>query len=294
MPDRIRSVAGILLFALADAAAAQSPAPPATFSSDRIIVTTRGSGPDIILIPGLASHPDVWAPTAKRLQDRYRLHFVHVHGFAGAAPGANAEGPVSAPVAEEIARYIRQTGLKAPALIGHSMGGAIALMAGARHADLVGRVMVVDMPAALGGMFGPPDTWQKTADDLRARILSDTPGSPTGMLEQMFQGMTNDDSVRAMLAKWLQESHRPTLANSFHELVLADLRPELPKIARLTLLYVVPANSPVPPDQYEAGMRESYANARNARLIKIDASNHYIQVDQLERFVEEVAAFMKR
>ena len=296
MTNRIRRLAGsvALLLALAGATAAQGRAQPGPFSSDRIAVTTRGSGPDIVLIPGLASHPDLWAAAAKRLQDRYRLHFVHVHGFAGAPPKANADGPVSAPAAEEIARYIKQAGLKAPALIGHSMGGAIALMAGARHPGLVGRIMAVDMPAALGAMFGPPDSWQKMADDLRARILSDTPGSPTGMLEQMFPGMTSDESAKAMLAKGLQESHRPTLANAFHEMVLTDLRPELPKIAGpLTLLYVIPANAPIPPDQYEAAMRASYGKARGARLIKIENSNHFIQIDQVARFVQEVDEFMK-
>jgi pimeloyl-ACP methyl ester carboxylesterase len=280
-----------LLLALAGSAAAQAPA----FSSDRITVTARGSGPDIILIPGLASHPDVWGAAGRRLQDRYRLHIVHVNGFAGAAPKANAEGPVSAPVAEEIARYIKVTGLKSPALIGHSMGGSIALMAAARHRDLVGRVMVVDMPAGLGAMFGPPDSLQKTADDMRAKILADSPGSPTGMLEQMFQGMARDEAATAMLAKGLAQSHRPTVANAFHELILADLRPELPKIAGpLTLLYIVPTDAPIPPDQYEAAMRAGYANARNARLVKIEDSKHFIQIDQVERFVKEVDAFMNR
>jgi hypothetical protein len=92
------------------------------FTSQRLSVVTRGQGPDIILIPGLASHRDVWASAAALLEDRYRLHLVQVNGFTGFAPGANAEGPVSAPVAEEIVRYIRETGIGRPAVIGHSMG----------------------------------------------------------------------------------------------------------------------------------------------------------------------------
>jgi pimeloyl-ACP methyl ester carboxylesterase len=278
------------MLALAGTACTQAPA----FSSDRITVTVRGSGPDIILIPGMASHPDVWGAAASRLQDRYRLHFVHVNGFAGAPPKANAEGPVAAPVAEEIARYVKVTDLKAPALIGHSMGGSVALMTAARHSGLVGRVMVVDMPAGLGPLFGPPDSWRKAADDMRAKILSDTPGSPGGILQQMFQGMARDEAAQRMLMKGLEQSHGPTLANAFHELILADLRPELPKIAGpLTLLYIVPADAPIPPDQYEAAMRASYANAPNARLIKIEDSKHFIQIDQVERFVQEVDTFMK-
>ncbi len=55
----------------------------------------------------------------------------------------------------------------------------------------------------------------------------------------------------------------------------------------------MPTDAPIPPDQYEAAMRASYANAPNARLIKIDDSKHFIQIDQVERFVQELDAFMK-
>jgi uncharacterized membrane protein len=44
------------------------------FASNRISVVTRGSGPDVILIPGLISHRDVWAGVADQLDDRSRLH----------------------------------------------------------------------------------------------------------------------------------------------------------------------------------------------------------------------------
>src|SRR5687768_692280 len=125
------------------------------FISDRISVVTRGTGPDIILVPGLASHRDVWAGVADTLDDRYRLHLVQVNGFASAAPGANADGPVSAPVAEELDRYIRESSLARPAIIGHSMGGTIGMMLAARHPGSVGRLMVVDMVPFMAVMFGP-------------------------------------------------------------------------------------------------------------------------------------------
>ena len=98
----IRLLALLLLpFAAACASAREAPA----FTSDRISVETKGSGPDVVLIPGLSSSPQVWTDSAAGVPG-YRYHFVHVAGFAGKAPGANASGPVVAPVAEEIARYI--------------------------------------------------------------------------------------------------------------------------------------------------------------------------------------------
>src|SRR5688572_20110059 len=124
------------------------------FVSDRISVVTRGDGPDVILIPGLTGHRDGWAGVAAELDERYRLHLIQVNGFSGTAPGANVDGPVSAPVAEELARYIAEARLDRPAIIGHSMGGTIGMMLAARHPTSVGRLMVVDMMPEMGEMFG--------------------------------------------------------------------------------------------------------------------------------------------
>ncbi len=271
-----------------------APAAPPPFASDRISVTTRGTGPDIILIHGLAGHGDVWNASADLLDDRYRLHVVQINGFAGAAPAANAQGAVSAPVAEEIARYIRETSLNKPALVGHSMGGSIAMMTAARHPDLPGRVMVIDMVPFMGLLFGPPGTTAEnirpSADAFRTEILT-----KEGTLEQMIPTMTRKEEARTLLARYARESHRQTVADAFHELFVTDLGPELPKItAPLTVLYVVPEPAPMPPAQFEAALKQMYAAAPRAHLVRIDESNHYIQIDQPARFVAEVDAFMKR
>jgi pimeloyl-ACP methyl ester carboxylesterase len=258
----------------------------------------RGSGPDVILIPGLTGHrEEAWGGVVETLDDRYRLHLVQVNGFAGIAPGANAEGPVSALVAEEIARYIREASLARPAVIGHSMGGTIGMMLAARYPDVVGRLMVVDMMPSMGELFGPagatPDGLRGIADQARARILEDPPG--TGFIAQLFEGMTLDAQMESVLMRYARESDRRTVGNAFHELIVTDLRPELSRItAPVTVLYVQPPNVQVPAQQFDTSMARLYANAPNARLVKIDDSRHFIQWDQPARFIAEVDTFMTR
>ena len=275
-----------------------SAAVPAQFRSDRIAVVTRGAGPDIILVPGLASHRDVWAGVADSLDDSHRLHLVQVKGFAGLPPEGNADGVVSAPVTEEIARYIDETDLDRPAVIGHSMGGMIGMMLAARHPEAVGRLMVVDMHPSMGMLFGPPNATaadlRNTADQFRAQILADTAGSPTGVLEQMFPGMTRVEAMRPMLLQGVRGTDRRTAANAFHEIILTDLRPELAHITvPMAVLYVHPPNVPLTPDEFDRAVRQSYANAPHARLVKVADSNHFIQFDQPGRFVAEVEALMR-
>lgn len=288
---RFAAIAVLFLSACASTAGSE-------FVSDRISVVARGSGPNVILIPGLTGHrEESWGGIVETLDDRYRLHLVQVNGFAGIAPGANAEGPVSAPVAEEIARYIQEAGLARPAVIGHSMGGTIGMMLAARHPDVVGRLMVVDMMPSMGTFFGPagetPEGLRGIADQARAQILEAPPG--TGFIAQLFEGMTLNTQMQPVLMRLARESDPRTVADAFHELVVTDMRPELSRItAPVTVLYVQPPNVQVPADQFDASMAGLYAKAANARLVRIDDSRHFIQWDQPARFIAEIDTFMTR
>ncbi|HWT51701.1 MAG TPA: alpha/beta hydrolase, partial [Caulobacter sp.] len=51
-------------------------------AADRMTVTVTGKGPDVILIPGLASSGAVWDATVKQLSTTHRVHVVQVVGFA--------------------------------------------------------------------------------------------------------------------------------------------------------------------------------------------------------------------
>src|SRR5690606_17062447 len=107
-------------------ALAQEPAyVPARFS-----VEVLGEGPDVIFIPGLATSREVWRATAGQLEASHRIHLVQVKGF-GEPAGPNAEGPVLQPLVEDLARYISDNHIELPSVVGHSLGGLIALMLGA-------------------------------------------------------------------------------------------------------------------------------------------------------------------
>src|SRR4051794_23338090 len=112
-----------LAFAAALAAALTLLALPAAAQPTRFTAEVRGTGPDVILIPGLASPRAAFDDFVRRDGGRHRLHLVQLNGFVGQPAAANADGPVLEPVVEELHRYIASAGLKRPALIGHSMGG---------------------------------------------------------------------------------------------------------------------------------------------------------------------------
>jgi pimeloyl-ACP methyl ester carboxylesterase len=281
-------------FALA-AALIASPA-WAAFKSDRIAVTTEGSGPDVVLVHGLASTKNVWKGTIERVPG-YRYHLVQIAGMGANPPQGNAQGAVVAPVAEEIARYIREEKLTAPALIGHSMGGTIGMMVAARHPDAVRKLMVVDMFPFIGLMFGAAnvDAARPIADAMRARSAKATPEERAREREMTIISMINTTSERAGPIADSQASDPNTVANAFSELIVTDLRPELPSIkAPTTILYVTPKGAPFTDAQMDGFYQSAYAPITGSTVKRIFNAAHFIMLDAPDAFADEVKAFLAK
>lgn len=272
----------------------------ADFESGRFHVRVDGPASpqgDIILIPGLSSSPEVWDALTDSLKDRYRVHRVHVQGFAGAPAEDNATGPVSAPVAEDLARYIREQNLTKPAVIGHSMGGTIGLMLAARHPDSVGRLMVVDMVPFMGAMFGglgaTAQSVTPVADQIHAGMMSGPEEAYRQQSVAAVTGMIATESKRAGPLQDAATSDRAASSNAFRELIVTDLTPELSNItAPVEVLYVKFNDPRMTPEITDGIYRAAYARLPGAQLKRIDDSAHFIMLDQPERFEAEVEAFL--
>ena len=277
-------------------AVALSPAYGADFSSTRITVNAEGTGKDVILIPGMGSSPRVWRELVKALPG-YRYHMVQVHGFAGVAPGANTDGPVAAPVAEEIARYIAAGKLDKPAVIGHSMGGTMGLMLAGRHPGALSKVMVVDMMPFLGAMFGPPGTTAEsvkpTADGVLAHLRSANAADRLARTSATITGMVDNAAMRPAALDDAMKSDPDVAARAMHELIVTDLRAELPKISvPATVLYVTPKRIGMTDEQLDASYTAAYAPLKGVTLKRIPGSAHFIMWDQSEQFQREVKNFL--
>lgn len=270
---------------------------PASFQSDRIIVETRGEGPDVILIPGLASTSAVWTRTASALEGRYRVHLVTVRGFGEAAPGGNAEGLVGGPAALEIRRYIAERGLVRPAVIGHSMGGQIALRVAADAGPRVGRVMVVDASPFFPSLISAG----ATAGDVE----------PLARLAYQGVMLFGDEALKAHAASlgadldgaadslfgalgW-QGGDRRTLAQGLYEVMTVDLRTRLPAItAPVTVVYGWSADGRSPRSQIDGLFRAGYRSLpRPAVFERIEGAEHMVMIDQPRRFQAAVERFLR-
>lgn len=263
-------------------AAKAAVAAPRPFAPARFSVEVVGSGPDVILVPGLTASKEVWRGTVNAVPG-YRYHLVQVAGFAGTPARGNGAGEVVAPLAAEIARYIEAKRLDRPALIGHSMGGTVAMMVAARHPALAGKVMVVDMLPQPAGLVGSSaSNVRGLADALRGLGRSEEGRRLIGSAIRMFGHAEAEDG----------ENDPDVVARATHELALTDLTAELPRIqAPLTVVYagIDASRRAAAQRAYQA----AYAPARGARLVRIDDSGHMIMYDQPAAFREAVKAFLR-
>jgi pimeloyl-[acyl-carrier protein] methyl ester esterase len=293
----IRLLASLLatLFVLAPVAVqAQSQTP--AFSSSRIIVETRGRGPDILFIPGLGSTGSAWRSTADRLDDRYRVHLVTLRGFGETQIGDNVSGGLAGPAASEIERYIREQRIDRPAVIGHSLGGQIALRVAADMGDRIGRVMVVDSSPFFPSLID-------------ARTTSDQV-EPLARLGYQALLLFGDQALKSQVAAFgvdmglagdmvfeglgLQGGDRRVLAQGLYEALTVDLRPRLSEItAPVTVVYGWTRDPDAPRNRLEGLYRYGFEGlARPVRFERIEGAEHQVMMQQPQRFLAAVQRFL--
>ena len=290
MPRLVTRLAVILAAATLAAPAVASPPALTLFTDSTTVVRPRfsveivGHGPDVVLIPGLASSRETWRATAERLRGRYRLHLIQIAGFAGEPPRANASGPFFAPVLADLDAYCASLGR--PIVMGHSLGGTLGLALAQRHPEHLSKLLIVDSLPFYGViMAGPaatPATVAPIADQMRAAKTPMPEPVARGMMAQMVTAPADVDRV----VGWTLASAPATVGMAMGDDMTTDLRPGLAAMSTpVTVLYETVLEGPI-----TAG----YAAMPHKTLVAVPDAKHFIMYDQPARFAAEVDAFLAR
>jgi pimeloyl-ACP methyl ester carboxylesterase len=157
-------VAGLVLYSARTARQVEKALPPLGRFIDvdggRIHYLEQGSGPTLVLIHGLGGQMRHFTHSlSERLKNDYRLIIIDrpSNGYSTSAPQASAA--ISAQ-ARTIARFMDALGLERPVVVGHSLGGAIALSLALDHPEKVSGLALLapathpqpQVPAAFVGL----------------------------------------------------------------------------------------------------------------------------------------------
>jgi 2-(acetamidomethylene)succinate hydrolase len=105
----------------------------------------RGSGPPWVLLHGITANACIWDPVAARLAERFRVVAVDQRGHGQS--DAPATGYAAADFAADVRALVADLDAGPAVVVGHSMGARNALVAAARHPEVVAACVAID--------FGP-------------------------------------------------------------------------------------------------------------------------------------------
>lgn len=262
----------------------------------RFTVTVSGEGPDVILIPGLASAPHVYDAILPQLEKTHRVHRIQIAGFAGLPAGPNAQGDILDGVRDELIAYIGENGLQKPALIGHSMGGLLSLLVAAEAPDAAGRVMAIDVLPFFSLLINPMATSEMVkpfAAQAKAQMLAQSDEVFAQRQRQAMGKLTKTPEGLEIAVADSLASDRGVMAETMAEVMVRDARTEIPAITvPVTVLQAYDPQMPVPKEMYLSLWSTAYSGLKGVNIKVIEGSYHFIMWDQPQAFADAVTAFL--
>lgn len=191
-----------------------------------------GSGEPILLTHSLAGNASHWASQVAHLSRTRRTIVVELRGHGRSAPPADGDYSVSA-MAADVRAVADALGLQRFALVGHSMGGSVALALAGMHPGRVTALALVDAN-------GDARAFPRAEIDAFFAALD---ASYQETIEQFWSTITGSNAdVRERLLADLRATPRETVVNAMREVFAYDPNPALGAWRGPTLCVVTPNN----------------------------------------------------
>ena len=262
-----------------------------------ISIVTMGSGKPVVLIPGLSSPRAVWDDVAPTLAQTHRVILVQINGFAGDDPRGNLVPGVLDGVIADLHDYLTREKLTGAAIVGHSLGGLIAMKLAILHPADAGRLMIVDSLPFYGRLFGP--TMTPAMLEPRAAAMRDAIKGRYGQAadvagaEAVADQMALKPESRAKVKAYAVASDPRVTAQAMYEDLTVDLTPQLSRIG-VPVTVVVPYHDALPQAQVDALYRSAYTGTPDLSMVEIGDAAHFVMLDQPQRFAAAMTVFLAK
>jgi pimeloyl-ACP methyl ester carboxylesterase len=175
-----------------------------------------GEGPPLVLIHGLFGAARNWGAIQKRLATQHRVLAMDLRNHGESPP---AEGMAHATTARDVAETLRARGVGRATVVGHSLGGKVAMALALHHPAFVARLAVADIapvryPPALRGYVAA------------MRTLPLTEGLSRREADAALEAAVPEPNIRAFLLQSLDFEASPPR----WRIGLAELHAAMPEV----------------------------------------------------------------
>ncbi len=265
-------------------------------------VEQRGSGPiSMVLIPGSPSDWRVWDTFMDRNSDRYTMYALTLAGFSGTEPLPEPDGSsptqwMDASVAA-IASFIEEHELKDVVVVGHSLGGHLALRLAIEHPDAAAKIIDVDgVPVAnLGQGLAPEERAAFVSIAIEPQLKQLSEQQATAMLEGSAHAMVTSESRGDELAAMFNLTDYKVAIEYLLEGIRSDVSGQLKEITTPTLIIAAIGQAGAdegPRDELRALWAGWAADIDAIEVVQFDDSMHFVMDDQPEKLDKAIAAFL--
>lgn len=243
-------------------------------------------GPPVVILHGLLGSARNWTAIAKQLGATHQVLAVDLRNH-GASPWADQM--TYDQMAEDVRAFLDRREIAAAAVIGHSMGGKVAMRLALSHGERVERLVVVDIA---------PVTYRRSfnayVDAMRALDLSQV--TRRSDADAMLAEQITEPGVRGFLLQNLVSAEGglawriplQTLAHNMPELMGFPPSAE-PQQYNGSCLFVSGARSDyVRPEHHEQILRLF----SNAQFVALENAGHWVHAEAPGRFLEVVGGFL--
>jgi pimeloyl-ACP methyl ester carboxylesterase len=253
-------------------------------------VSTKGEGPPVLLIPGFTCTEKVWEDTIAELSKSYECHVFTLAGFGDVEPIAF---PWLPKIKDALLRYINDKKLVKPVVIGHSLGGTLALWLATEKETWFKKLILVDALPSVGALMMPDFNSETIAYDnpYSKNILEMDEENFLAMAKQMASFMALNPEVHWQLTNWILKCDRKTYVHGYTDLLKVDLRDAISKInIPVTILASTHPNKEMMKLQYD----KQFEKLPHKNILYANNSAHFIMYDQPEWFISTVISALKK
>lgn len=288
----------VLALGLALPAARPALAQPAPTPHPAFEVAVTGHGRPVLLIPGLTCPGAVWAETVARYQGQYQCHVVSLAGFGGVGPQQPVPAHLLQDTRDQLLAYIKAQKLRRPVVIGHSLGGFLALWLAATDPTAVGPLEIVDSLPFIAAIMDPATTAETARPQAEATRQQLSRGrSSLAVSRQLAAAMVTDTARRTQVARWGVASDAATVAQAMYDMYTTDLRADVARIKQPVLVlgsWAGYAAYGATKASVRATFAQQYAQLPQARIELSEAGRHFLMYDDTAWFFAQTDAFLRQ